>query len=98
MKSSTLLIGLGALISVSISQGAVNLTSGHMDLGLGEGTELELHVHDESTETEYAPDEAVIVVPQSSYAFVNSNGGRPSGSAWDPLGVSAGEKLLVPAR
>lgn len=76
-------------------------TSGHGDLGLGEGTKLEPHIHLHAgafvngaplpADGEYEPDALSIVVPQSTFNFVVDNGGRAAGVDWDPIGVAAGE-------
>jgi hypothetical protein len=50
---------------------AVRLTAGHTDVGLAveDGT-WDLHIHDESHDVEYAPDEAVLVVEPEAYTTV----------------------------
>lgn len=91
MQRQLLITGLSALFSLSAAQADITtFTSGHGDLGLGEGSTLELHLHLHDA-GEIAPDEAVIRVPASTYGFVADNGGRPAGSAWDDIGVAAGE-------
>jgi surface-anchored protein len=94
MQRQLLIAGLSALVSLSASQADIaTFTSGHGDLGLGEGStlELHLHVHGDGEGEEYAPDAVIIRVPASTYDFVSGNGGRPSGSDWDGIGVAAGE-------
>jgi surface-anchored protein len=91
MQRHIFIAGLSALFSLSVAQAEITtFTTGHGDIGLGEGSELELHLHLHDA-GEIAPDEAVIRVPASTYDFVSGNGGRPSGSDWDEIGVSAGE-------
>lgn len=78
-------------------------TSGHGDLGLGEGVELEPHVHLDAgavvngvallDEAEFETDEIRIFVPDSTRDFIVGNGGRPADSAWDAIGVGAGESF-----
>ncbi|MEM8549196.1 MAG: choice-of-anchor M domain-containing protein [Verrucomicrobiota bacterium] len=93
-----------SLFTLHGAQAAVNLTAGHADLGLGEGTELEPHIHVETggavggvTETnldgmEYEADEINILVPSSTFDYVmNTFNGRLAGTEWDPIGVSEGE-------
>lgn len=65
-----------------------SLTYGHVDLGIGfENGDFDLHVHDEETDTEYAPDRAVIAVGSAaeqavpdavSFSFL----GEPGRSTW----------------
>lgn len=92
MKQQHLLFSLGLLLSAASAQAEISLSSGHADLGLGEGSSLELHLHIHDI-GEVEPGEAVIVVPNSTYAFASSNGGRPAGSAWEQIGVGAGESF-----
>lgn len=91
MQRQLLTVGLSALFSLTVAQAEITtFASGHGDLGLGEGSTLELHLHLHEA-GEIAPDEAVIRVPASTCGFVSGYGGRPAGSAWDGIGVAAGE-------
>jgi len=82
------------LISCVVPAGAAYYTSGHADIGLGEGNEVKLHLHAHSgaifdgsplqDDTEFEPDEVIIVVPNTTQFS------RPSGAAWDFLGNAAG--------
>lgn len=81
------------LISCVVPAGAAYYTSGHADIGLGEGDQVELHFHAHNgaiidgnsvLDTEYEPDEVTIVVPNTTQFS------RPTGSAWDFLGNTAG--------
>lgn len=77
-------------------------TAGHGDLGIGylppPDAELEPHWHLEGgivdgvpqNDVEFEADELRVQVPLSTYDYVTTQGGRPVGSAWDPIGVSAG--------
>ncbi|MGC4044753.1 MAG: choice-of-anchor M domain-containing protein [Armatimonas sp.] len=63
------------------------LSQGHADIGidytLAEGWNL--HVHDEENDLEFAPDEAIFAVKPEAITT------RPAGSAFDFIGVGAGE-------
>ena len=100
MKLSIAAMSAFALVSSPIN--AANLfTAEHGDVwGIGyEDGELEPHVHIEGgvvngvfvDEEEYHADEIITVVPQSTFDYISSNGGRPGGSEWDAIGVAAGE-------
>jgi hypothetical protein len=95
---------LAALIGLSLTSTyatAATLTSGHVDaIGIGyDGTNLEPHIHaDEATidgvpdvSGEFEPGDLVIGVPGSTFTYTTGIGGRAAGSAWDPIGVAAGE-------
>jgi surface-anchored protein len=72
----------------------VDYTEGHADIGLGEGSELELHFHAHegaiidgiaiTEDTEFEPDGVVTIVPDTT-RFA-----RPLGASWDFLGNTAG--------
>lgn len=76
-------------------------SAGHADVfAIGyEGGELEPHFHAESAVIdgipgsggEFEPDEIVTLVPQSTFHFVSTNGGRPAAAGWDAIGVAAGQ-------
>lgn len=82
------------LISCVVPAGAAYYTSGHADIGLGEGSTIELHLHAHSgaifdgsplaDDDEFEPDEVTIVVPNTTQFS------RPAGSVWDFLGNAAG--------
>jgi surface-anchored protein len=44
-------------------------------------------------DTEFEPGEVTTVVGKSGYDFIASAGGRPAGSAWDPIGIGAGNSF-----
>jgi surface-anchored protein len=104
MKTPSILLATGFLAGPS---SAAVLSSGHADVfGIGyvdEDTpgvfELEPHVHAENAivdgmlvaDGEYEPGDVTILVPQTTFDFVATGGGRPSGSEWDLIGVAAGE-------
>lgn len=93
------------LVSVGLTDGASAYTyvysAGHADIGLGDGPNLELHLHAHagavinglpiSADTEYSPADSLIRVPQSTYNYIVSQGGRNPNPAWNPIGVAAGE-------
>ena len=91
----------GFFTSYAVSSAQALYTSGHGDVGLGELSELEPHIHLESgavvgglaltEDTEFEPDELLIFVSDATRDYVTSLGGRPAGAAWDPIGVGAGE-------
>jgi len=103
MNAAHTLLWSGLLAGTS---SAALFTSGHADVfAIGyvdedsPGTfELEPHVHAEGAvidgspvaDAEFEPGEITVVVPQSTFDFVSTNGGRPAGAAWDPIGVGAG--------
>jgi len=76
-------------------------SAGHADIGLGDANTLELHLHAHggavingvplASDAEYPPADVLIRVPQSTYNYIVSQGGRNSNPAWDPIGVAAGE-------
>jgi surface-anchored protein len=80
------------------------LTEGHADIGVALGAhdhdgdggdgghedpEWDLHVHDEETDTEYHPDEALL------YVGMNAITTRPADAAYNFTGAAAGESLFV---
>ncbi|MGD7652268.1 MAG: choice-of-anchor M domain-containing protein [Verrucomicrobiales bacterium] len=98
MKLPTTILFAGLLAH---SSHAALYTSGHADLfGIGyEDGDFEPHIHLEGAvvdgttiaDAEYQPGEITTVVPQSTFDLVSGNGGRPTDSAWDAIGVAAGE-------
>jgi surface-anchored protein len=99
-KLSALVMSAFALAASPIH--AANLFTGeHGDVwGIGyEDGELEPHIHIEGgivngafvDEAEYEPDEIITVVPQSTFDYISSAGGRPGAAAWDAIGVAVGE-------
>lgn len=103
MKATSILLASGALAG---SLSAATLTSGHTDFFSidyvdedNPGTfEFEPHLHVEDgvvdgspvVDGEFAPDEITISVSQSTFDFITTTGGRPSGAEWDPIGVPSG--------
>ena len=95
MRTVSLLLMLTLLSCLTFSLQAVTVdyTAGHADMGLAEGTGLELHLHAENAtidgtsgvEGEYEPDEVIIVVPNSTMFA------RPAGTQWDKIGNASGE-------
>lgn len=84
----TLLFSLFALVGATTAQAFVILDDEHIDIGIGyKSTGWDLHIHDETNETEYEPDEALI------YLGAAARQSRPSGSAFDFLGVPAGQPI-----
>lgn len=68
----------------------VQLPADHVDLGIGYSAgALELHWHDEESDTEYAPGEAYAFIPLAS------NVTRPAGAQWDFTGVIEGGTIYV---
>jgi surface-anchored protein len=64
------------------------LTTEHVDIGMAyEEDAWDLHVHDETNDAEYAPDEALLFVAPQALTT------RPAGSAFDFIGVGAGESF-----
>ncbi|MDP0501893.1 MAG: choice-of-anchor M domain-containing protein [Verrucomicrobiota bacterium JB022] len=107
LASSKRVLGLATLLVAltSPTSAAISYLSGHGDIGLGEGSELEPHVHLSAgavvngsplaEEAEFEPGDVRIVVPQSTADYITSIGGRPTGTAWDPLGANAGETFWL---
>ena len=100
MKRTSLIASLG-LAFTSVYATAATLTFGHVDaIGIGyDGTDLEPHVHAENAtidgvviaDGEYGPDELVIAVPASTFAYTSGTGGRAAGPEWDLIGVASGQ-------
>lgn len=66
------------------------VTQGHADVGIAfEDGQLELHVHDEEAEAEFAPSEALIFVGPDAQIS------RPAGTKFDFLGVASGAPIWV---
>ena len=103
MKLLPVTLSSGLLILLPSAASAALFTSGHADVfAIGyEGGELEPHIHAEGAtidgmliaDDEYEPGDITTVVPQSTFDYWSNNGGRPAGTAWDPIGVAAGESF-----
>lgn len=66
------------------------LTNEHVDIGIAYSAGAwDLHVHDEDTPAEYAPERALLFVAASAKLT------RPAGSQWDFLGIGAGGDVWV---
>lgn len=97
----TFYCSLAITTSIPAALSGATLSFGHVDaIGIGyDGAALEPHIHAEGAtidgipdlEGEFAPDELVIAVPQSTRDYITTNGGRAAGSQWDPIGVGAGQ-------
>lgn len=100
--TKTLLIG-SVLAAGSSAFGAASFTAGHADgIALGyEGGAFDPHFHHDDNavidgmvtgvEGEFAPDEIVTVVSQTTFDYVQDVvGGRPADPAWSLIGVDAG--------
>ena len=69
------------------------LTKGHADIGVNfEDDAWDLHIHDEETDTEYEPSEALLRVGLDAKLTRTGNAADP---AYDFLGVPAGSSLFV---
>ncbi len=99
-KIFSLAAGL-SLLTPALPLGAANVfSSGHGDVfAVGYmGGQLEPHVHIENgivngvnvPNGEYPPNQITTLVPQSTFDYIQSQGGRPAGATWDPIGVAAG--------
>jgi surface-anchored protein len=99
-----MLPALGSILLLASALPAQSLfTAGHGDLGLGEGTKLEPHVHLSAgavvdgvplaAGAEFEADAIRIFVPDSTRDYIAGVGGRPADAAWDALGVAAGESF-----
>lgn len=83
-------LGLAALLTTGLaSQAQTPLSSGHADVGIdydATGNAWNLHVHDEETDTEYAPpSDALLLVKNTAHASVNP---EPQWSFLGPAGSS----------
>jgi surface-anchored protein len=84
MKKLNLLL-LGLLSTAVTVPAQVFYTEGHADIGIGhDGTNWDLHFHDDTGGTEYEPDDVVIV------AGLNAVENRPNSSLFNFVGVGAG--------
>lgn len=83
-----LALGLLALSATSAQASfAVVLTDEHVDIGLAyEDDAWDLHVHDETNDAEYAPDEALL------YGGANTQAKRPADPAFGFIGVGSGSQ------
>jgi len=109
MKLFQTTLSTGVLALLPSAASAALFTSGHADVfAIGyvdedtPGTfEYEPNIHAEGAiiggvfvaDDEFEPDEVTTVVPQSTFDFWTTSGGRPASSAWDPIGVAAGESF-----
>lgn len=83
------LITLGTIGLAASSFAQVQLSDGHMDLGLAyEAGAWDPHIHVHDGDIEYAPDEAYF------YYGAASQSTRPAGSAYDFIGVAAGQTIF----
>ncbi len=85
------------------------LTSGHADVGIGYEGAFNLHVHDETTDTEYAPNDAILVVgnqglqlsPGGAFSFLGPAGTPvwvlPNEQNPELLFLGLGAEELLPA-
>lgn len=96
MKTKTnFMLFVLVLISMCPAWAMVYYTFGHSDIGLAEEAEVSLHLHAHTgaifdgsplaDDTEFEPEQVVIVVPNSTQFS------RPAGAMWDFLGNAAGE-------
>lgn len=69
------------------------LRAGHTDIGVNfEDDAWDLHIHDEENDIEYEPDEAMLYVGRDAML---KRSGDAADSAYDFLGVPAGDSLFV---
>jgi surface-anchored protein len=110
MKKTLLITGAALLAGLANAQ--TYYTEGHADIGIGhDGTNWDLHFHDDTGMTEYAPEDVVIVAPLSSqwatpasnFGFTGVAGGgsifrlRQTAFAGQPfLGIGT-EEFLAPS-
>ncbi|MEM1085879.1 MAG: choice-of-anchor M domain-containing protein [Verrucomicrobiota bacterium] len=59
----------------------------HVEEGVVDGVPIDLVANPDGLEFE--PDEIIIQVSNTTFDYTTSIGGRPAGTAWDPLGVPA---------
>lgn len=70
MKSK-LILTLAALSVTAPLYALPTLTNEHVDIGIAfEGGAFDLHIHDETNDIEYAPDEAILQVGTAAYQLV----------------------------
>lgn len=102
MKSAIKRLGsLGILFCAAPTLQGALFTSGHGGVfAIGyEGGSLEPHLHMEGgvvdgvpqLDVEFEPEEITVVVPLSTFDYVQGIGGRAADASWDLLGVGAGE-------
>ncbi|HRJ74270.1 MAG TPA: choice-of-anchor M domain-containing protein [Terrimicrobiaceae bacterium] len=83
---------LAAFLAAPLLNAQTTLTSGHTDIGIAyEGDAWDFHVHDEETDTEYAPDEAVLQVGAAAETTV------PANPAFSFLGDEGDPVWILPA-
>ena len=102
-------IVVGLLAAGASAQAITPLSQGHVDVGIGyEDGAFDLHVHDEQTDTEYVPADALLVVsslalqisPGGDYSFLGRAGSRawvlPATENPELLFLGIGAEELVP--
>ncbi len=92
MKKTALpTLALLTVLAPAAAQALTQLPADHVDFGIGfHDDELELHWHDEDSDTEYAPNEAFVFIPLSS-TFTNPGGYGFTGT------TAGGTVYLAPA-
>lgn len=85
-------IALATLLTATLTSHAQTpLSEGHTDIGIGYAGGLwDLHVHDEETDTEYEPDDALLVVNSLAETTVSP------GMQWGFLGASGSPYWQLP--
>jgi surface-anchored protein len=89
-----------SILSLPLSA-ASYYSKGHADLGLGDGEELELHLHCHkgaivdgvalTADEEFAPNEVIILVPESTKNYVHGSGGAAPQTFAGMLGLNMGD-------
>lgn len=88
MRNTLITLTLFAALSAMGSAQMVQLTEGHIDLGLGyEAGEWDPHIHAEDLSAEFAPDEAYLFYGTAA-RFT-----RPAGSAYNFTGAAEGQQI-----
>ncbi len=97
----SLICGATCLCCKGKAKGASLYTSEHGDVFAVayENGSIEPHIHIEGgivdgvliADAEYAPADITTVVPQSTFSYIQSVGGRPAAAAWAAIGVGSGE-------
>lgn len=88
MKSKFVLT-LAAISATAPLYALPTLTNAHVDIGVAfEGGAFDLHIHDETNDVEYAPDEAILQVGALAHKV------RPAGGAYSFLG-NPGDMLWI---
>jgi surface-anchored protein len=104
--SNTTRLTIATVLGALGSAPAATLTLGHVDaIGIGyEAGAIEPHIHADPAAVvdgspvgngpdgaEFGPDKLIIAVPQSTYDYIQTTGGRAGGAQWNPIGVAAGQ-------